>query len=461
MASPRVCENVLPDKDRVVVLDAGQCVLLSGEKSGKEPVQIQTDEGMETVLIPQTELRRDKATVSAPVKRHWLHKTPETESGVPRTVRSLKDLPPLMATSPVEDSTGRRKRRYQETRSLVVPSNEVGERLAYLTSVIEAMQGTIGTMLGMLTSQQAILNKFDQAAVVANPFVPPVKEKTADTEPRAPLLVPTPPAVQEVQKEESWSRVSSRRKKVATPTTTPKEALPKLQGNGQAAPVPSYREVAARRLIGHRRTTVVLSRPAETMDDVEIVEAPSTAKDAALKAKLTMEPRPAPTHEVVALRFERLSSRQKVSARDWRQILKEKEIVPYTILFPHFNTIEVVIPKDQEKKTKAFFQAIDRQPVNPNPFSRRDGKTEALSDTTIQRIVTERIHMLQYERSVAAACYIEITIREGIKPLKENAQKQLLQQMESVKAEKGLNPRKPLSNSTQENSVTSVSSEHC
>lgn len=231
---------------------------------------------------------------------------------------------------------------------------------------------------------------------------------------------------------------------VIQPAPQAKAPAPVSSGKVQAAPLkPSYKEVAARALIGHRKTSIVLLPPTE-------IPIPATAEDVApmnpeiladLKQTLTQETRPAPVREVKALRFDRLVNRKKYPASKWRALLKENGIFPIAILFPQLNSLELAVPADQEAKTISFFRHLGRDPVNANPLHRRDGKPEALPQSTLKLILEQRIQMLKFERSVAASRYIEETLCQGLLAVEAKMQTTLRILIAKIQKEKGLSFR--------------------
>lgn len=227
----------------------------------------------------------------------------------------------------------------------------------------------------------------------------------------------------------------------ATGVTTQKVSTQLGQGNGPAATSarPTYREVAARKVIGHWRTEVVLQPASLAMEDTMVVE------DAAenLIKRLTTQPYVPQKHEVVALRFERVASRKKVSAKEWRNVLKEKEITPHGILYPQLTTIELVVPKEQELRTKIFFASLGRQATDPDPYKRRDGQVGPLEAETLQKIVQQRIEMLEYERSIVTLRHLESTVVQGLAKLPETRRCAAQLLFDKAKAAKGLVERKP------------------
>lgn len=137
-----------------------------------------------------------------------------------------------------------------------------------------------------------------------------------------------------------------------------------------------------------------------------------------------------------------MAHRKKVPAKEWRTILKEKEIVPHTILFPHQNALEILIPKDQEVKTRQFFRSLDRTAVNPDPYARRDGQKTPLPPETLEKTALQRIEMLQYERSLVAIKYLEKTVLDVLSSLPSERVTSVRLQLQKAMMER-LSPQRP------------------
>lgn len=223
---------------------------------------------------------------------------------------------------------------------------------------------------------------------------------------------------------------------VSEPKTNAPAIAFKPQGNEAAThPARTYRDVVARRPMGHKKDTVTVTAPCQQLDDIIVVQDPS------LRKTLTSEPRAPQNHQLVVLRFEKMAHRKKVPAAEWRKLLKERQIVPHTILFPRPNSLELLIPKDQETATRRFFKSIDRTPVDPNPYVRRDGLSNPLPVETLERTVNQRIEMIQFEMRLVAVRYLEQVALTGIELLPQDARPKMEVKLQQVLQEK-LSPQK-------------------
>ena len=203
------------------------------------------------------------------------------------------------------------------------------------------------------------------------------------------------------------------------------------QGKEQAPLAPmTYSQVVAKIPVGRRADTFEMKKQNE-LHQQNPVKIPDEIPTETIK-KLTREPKPPQHHQITALRYSRMAPRQKINAKEWRKTLQKHSISPFSVLFPQQNTLELVIPAEQESQTKAFFAALNRQEEDVNPFARRDGQDIPLPPQIIQRYIQNRIQMLKYEFSMVAARYIEMTIQQGLQLLPQPQQPDLLQQLQET-----------------------------
>lgn len=206
-------------------------------------------------------------------------------------------------------------------------------------------------------------------------------------------------------------------------------------GKGQAAlKKKTYSQVAASKVVGRRMDTLELVPLQMEKKTVSSTSSSIPKQSIAQKTidRLTWNPKPPQHHAVAVLRYSKMAPRRSVNAKEWKNILKEQQIFPYAVLHPHPTTIEIVVPHDQVEKTRTFLSGLDRQEEDPNPYARRDGETTALSQPIIQRYVANRIQMLNYERSIIAARYLEESIRKGIKMLSIDLQGPLYEKLQDL-----------------------------
>lgn len=90
----------------------------------------------------------------------------------------------------------------------------------------------------------------------------------------------------------------------------------------------------SKHLRGNRKDTLLLQKPQETPEEPQTMEISLTEEQEKIKRKLTRDPRPPQTHEIVVLRFSRMAPRTKVPAKEWKALLKERGVQTHTILFP-------------------------------------------------------------------------------------------------------------------------------
>lgn len=199
---------------------------------------------------------------------------------------------------------------------------------------------------------------------------------------------------------------------------------------------PSYKSVVARNLVGNRRDTIQIVRQhSQLFQNNQSMENVQVEPQEVLN-RLTMTLRQPKNHAVIALRYSGMAPRKKVNAKQWREVLKQRNILPHSILFPRYNTLELLIPADQEERTRSFFQNLQRQPENPDPYMRRDGNTETLSTETICRQIQNRLQMLKFERSTVGTQYLSQTIIQGIQLLPDGTAKELQNQLTQMMNEK-------------------------
>lgn len=201
---------------------------------------------------------------------------------------------------------------------------------------------------------------------------------------------------------------------------------------------PSYSSMVARNLVGSRSDTVEVKKPQPQLELNFLPQLPVQKATQETLQRLTTMPKKPEHRQVVILRYNNMAHRKKVNAREWRQILKEKEITPYSILFPHNNTLEFVLPIDQENKMKEFCRTLDRQAEDPNPYARRDGQKTDLPQETIVRLVKNRIQMLKFERSTIGSRYLYQSIQEGMKMITSEMETNLNLELQQVMKEKRL-----------------------
>lgn len=185
------------------------------------------------------------------------------------------------------------------------------------------------------------------------------------------------------------------------------------QGNGIAAMLPSYKNVAAMKNIVGRKNIITITdqtihRPQEAQINQELMKT------------LTIQHQQPITQEIVAHRFHRITVSKEMTVSKWRQLLKENKVPPISIYTPFKNTLEILVHKNQEEQLLAFFATIDRLPEQINPYIRRDGKSEPLAIESIQRTAMKRINWIQYERTAAGMQYLISTIQQASQYLDEN-----------------------------------------
>ena len=231
----------------------------------------------------------------------------------------------------------------------------------------------------------------------------------------------------------------------ATTTNNPSRS----QGNEPAVPSKqTYKEVAAIKVVGQRKDTVQLVQPVIPEEQITDNIPQKIAQD--IIDRLIPKPKSAQHHNITVLRYSRVAPRKDVNAKKWKEILKDRKIIPYSVLHPQSNTIEILIPTDQLQNTTSFFNAMERSHEDSNPYARRDGRNEPLPPQIIQRYIKNRLQMLKFERSLIAAQYIQKTIQQGIALLPAQDQPSLLLKLNALLAEKSM----PKSNLLQSNQTT-------
>jgi hypothetical protein len=183
------------------------------------------------------------------------------------------------------------------------------------------------------------------------------------------------------------------------------------QGNEFPAIQSAYKTMAGqRKIVGNKRDHIQFVAPKEAARESGIEEV-----NKELMKQMTLPPPKEPqVIEATTIRVERVMPRQKCPARDWRRVLKERNIKVFSILFPHPTTVEILIPTADEEMMKEFLGKIGRVATNPSPYIRRDGQQGELSQDIIRRSIESRIRMLEYETSGVGMRYLEKVIMEGI-----------------------------------------------
>lgn len=244
-----------------------------------------------------------------------------------------------------------------------------------------------------------------------------------------------------VQQQENMSEVHSRNIPPDPPksTTTPltyAEIVKRNQGNDKPATGPHRLVAGAQplKMVGHPQDKLALELPQleSNSEDSDI-----TIHDPAMAKLLTLPARPPPsspkTIKATPIRISRTVPRVQCPASKWREALLSKNIKPITILWPHASSVEILILETDLPKMKEFLKEIGREIDNPNPYTRRDGRTEPLPQETIVRTIKNRIRMLHFERSIIGARYIQTTIEEGFALLEDaTLQEELAADLQSV-----------------------------
>lgn len=208
--------------------------------------------------------------------------------------------------------------------------------------------------------------------------------------------------------------------------------------NYRAAPTKlTYSSVVARNLVGRRSDTIeVINNPQPSKTTHHESQIPKATNEEI--QRLTTTYKTPEHHKLIVLRFAKMAQRKKVNAREWRNLLRMKGITPFTILFPRNNTLELVLPLEQEQKTRDYFRTLEREVENPDPYYRRDGKEQSLPQETIVREVTARIQMLKFERSTVGSRYLQEVIQSGLKMIDDTIIHTLTLELDQVLKEKRL-----------------------
>lgn len=189
---------------------------------------------------------------------------------------------------------------------------------------------------------------------------------------------------------------------------------------------------ARKQLIGNRKdsmTVVPQDNTAMTTPTPTTTSFPATEK-----LQQRIKPREQPKHhDIVILRFPGLPHRTKISAAQWRTLLKQDVGVSvHTVLFPSGTTVEIVAEKKDEGTIKQYFTMWRTASENPDPYHRRDGKTTRLGDDILMRIALSRIQMLKHERSVIGVNWLKQSISAVLPSLEQSLQGKLQQELDKV-----------------------------
>ena len=125
----------------------------------------------------------------------------------------------------------------------------------------------------------------------------------------------------------------------------------------------------------------------------------------------------------MAVCIERVRPRKKGSAKQWRDLLKQKEIKVYSVFQPHPTAVELLIAKEDENKMSDFMKEIDRKPAELDPFIRRDGKNLPLEEFTKKSILKSLTRMLHFEQSLIGVKYLKEMIILKLQQVEDNEMK--------------------------------------
>lgn len=212
------------------------------------------------------------------------------------------------------------------------------------------------------------------------------------------------------------------------------------QGNDKATSrPPTYAQVAKTRMIGGRKDSIEIrhSKEQNVVGQQETEELADQETRDQYTSSLPPQ-KPPQHHHVTPLRFDRMKSRKEMPAGKWRTMLKTHSINPVTILFPRLHTIELLVHTEEEQKARKLFSRFQRQPEDPDPFARRDGRPEPLSTETVMIMMQQRIQMIQYERSTIGVRYLEKTLMERANKLPQRERETILKELQQVLRKKRL-----------------------
>jgi hypothetical protein len=142
---------------------------------------------------------------------------------------------------------------------------------------------------------------------------------------------------------------------------------------------------------------------------------------------LAHNPAPPKTVNIVPLRFEGVKHRKETNATKWRHILTEEaKVQPISVFHETPTTVVLLVkPEDMGPVTK-LMAAAGRQPTNPNPYARRDGKSEPLTEETVARIAERMSKTTAFERTRAGRSYLREQICVGLRLLQGDIARQEL-----------------------------------
>jgi hypothetical protein len=221
--------------------------------------------------------------------------------------------------------------------------------------------------------------------------------------------------------------------------TTREHPLPTRTGQGNLQVTPMTHPLTVKQtwvtVVGNRKNTVIIEKAQPTTAP----EVPPESQNTQL-TKLLTRPPPLPTQEVpiTVIVLENVKSRKVAPAKVWRDEMKKAGIKPISILFPQLNTVEIIVETTQKEDTVKFASTIQRFPVNPDPYRRKDGKTEPLLSETILKIAQRRVQMLLYERNILGIRHLEESIKDAMKLMTPQDQSTLQQQLKEALQEKGI-----------------------
>lgn len=183
------------------------------------------------------------------------------------------------------------------------------------------------------------------------------------------------------------------------------------QGNGRPTVAIHNPAVGAKRkIVGSRQDSVKVVQPSS-----KIFEQKEVPENNTLAKQMTLPERKEPRElKVLPIKIDRVMPRTKCPAKQWREVLRERNIRPFSIYFPHLTAVEILIAAEDEGKMHQLLAELQKTPVNADPYVRRDGKEDPLPDEVIQKIVEQRIQMLKYETGMTGIRYLQQIIERGI-----------------------------------------------
>ena len=189
--------------------------------------------------------------------------------------------------------------------------------------------------------------------------------------------------------------------------------------------------------MGNKKDEIIIEKSTEKKDTK--MTSTEVQLNQELSTKLTLRDAPPPMKiGVTVVRIDRTKPRKVCPAREWRKVMKERNIKVYSLWFPHMTSVEMLIQSSDMERMNELLAEMKRVPVNPDAYKRWDGLKQPPSQESIERTIDQRLQMLQYETSGAGVKYLEQTIKDKIGMIEANkCKEEIMARLTSILVQRG------------------------